>query len=79
MARKPRIVKFTDSELSKVAEQEGTLSDWGKAEDMAEAEIEARIASDIDEESMVIDWSSASIEMPLPKAAQSSSAYKKTR
>lgn len=68
MARKAHIVKYTDSELSKLAKQEGTLSDWEKAESMTEAEIKARVASDIDEEDMVIDWSNASIELPQPKA-----------
>jgi uncharacterized protein (DUF4415 family) len=68
MARKGHITRYTDSELAKLAEQEGTLSDWGKTASMTEAEIEARVASDSDEDEMVVDWAKATIEMPQSKA-----------
>ena len=68
MARKGHTVKFTDSELARLNDQEGTLSDWGKAASMTSTEIEARVASDSDEDEMVMDWDNATIELPQPKA-----------
>jgi len=68
MARKGHTVKFTDSELAKLNKQEGTLSDWGKAANMTAAEVEARVASDSDEDEMVMDWDNATIELPQSKA-----------
>lgn len=68
MARKGQTVKFTDNELARLNDQEGTLSDWGKAASMTAAEIEARVASDSDEDEMVMDWDNATIELPQPKA-----------
>jgi uncharacterized protein (DUF4415 family) len=68
MARKGLIVKYTDSELTKLNEQEGTFSDWEKAAGMTAADIEARVASDSDEDGMVVDWGNATIELPQPKA-----------
>ena len=68
MARKGHITKYTDSELAELNKQEGTLSDWGKAASMTGAEIEARVASDPDEDDMVMDWDNATIELPQPKA-----------
>ena len=68
MARKAHITKYTDSELAKLAEQEDTLSDWGKAASMAEVEIEARVVSDTDEDDMAVDWGNATVELPQPKA-----------
>lgn len=68
MTRKAHIVKYTDSELTRLNEQEGTRSDWDKAAGMTETEIEARVASDSDEDEMVMDWDNATIELPQPKA-----------
>jgi uncharacterized protein (DUF4415 family) len=68
MARKGHTAKFTDNELARLNDQEGTLSDWGKAASMTVAEIEARVASDSDEDEMVVDWDNATIELPQPKA-----------
>jgi len=68
MARKGLIVKYTESELTKLNEQEGTCSDWDKAACMTTAEIEAHVASDADEDGMVIDWGNATIEPPQAKA-----------
>jgi uncharacterized protein (DUF4415 family) len=68
MARKERIVKYTDEELTKLVKQEGTLSDWEKAAGMTKAEIEARVASDSDEAGMVMDWDNVTVELPRPKA-----------
>jgi uncharacterized protein (DUF4415 family) len=68
MARKEHIVKYKDEELTKLVKQEGTLTDWGKAASMTKAEIEERIASDSDEDGMVMDWDNATVELPEPKA-----------
>jgi len=67
MARKGHIVKYSDSELTNLAEQEGTLSDWDKADSMTAAEIEACVASDSDEDEMVVEWGEATIELPKSK------------
>jgi uncharacterized protein (DUF4415 family) len=45
-----------------------TRSDWAKAAALTDEEIEAQIAADPDEAGMVIDWDSATIEMPQPKS-----------
>ena len=68
MAKKERIVKYTDEELTNLVEKEGTLSDWEKAADMTKADIEANVASDSDEAEMVMDWDNVTVEMPQPKA-----------
>lgn len=68
MAKKERIVKYTDEELTNLAEKEGTLSDWEKAADMTKADIEAHVASDSDEAEMVMDWDNVTVEVPQPKA-----------
>ena len=68
MARKGHTVKFTDSELAAQNAHDGTLSDWGKASSMTAVEVEACVASDPDEDDMVMDWDNATIELPPPKA-----------
>jgi uncharacterized protein (DUF4415 family) len=68
MARKKRIVKYTDEELAELVKREGSVTDWQKADAMTEAEIEASIAADADEADMVMDWENATIAMPQPKA-----------
>ena len=68
MARKERIVKYTDKELRAMQERGESKSNWAQAAAMTDAEIEAAIASDPDEAGMVVDWSKASIELPQPKA-----------
>jgi len=68
MGKKEHIVKYTDNELATLVEQEGTFSDWGKSASMTDAEIEASVASDSDEDEMVVDWDEAVIELPQAKA-----------
>ena len=41
---------------------------WAKAAAMTSEEIEASAASDPDEADMIMDWDSATVEMPRPKA-----------
>ena len=68
MARKRCITGYAESELAKLKEQDGTRSDWDRAASLTEAQIEARVASDPDEDDMVMDWDNATIELPQPKA-----------
>jgi uncharacterized protein (DUF4415 family) len=67
MAKKSRIVRYTDKQLRKLIAREGTASNWAKAAAKTYDEIEADIASDPDEAGMVYDWTSATTEMPQPK------------
>ncbi|MBI3274674.1 MAG: BrnA antitoxin family protein [Methylocystis sp.] len=68
MARKERIVRYTDEELRAMQARGESRSDWKAAAAMTDAEIEAAIASDPDEAGMVLDWSQTSAELPQPKA-----------
>jgi uncharacterized protein (DUF4415 family) len=68
MARKERIVKYTDNELRAMQERGESKSNWAQAAAMTDEEVEAPIASDPDEAGMVVDWSKASVELPQPKA-----------
>lgn len=68
MARKKRIIKYTAEKLAELVEQEGSGTDWEKAEAMTAAEIEAIVAADADEADMVMDWDNVTVEAPKPKA-----------
>ena len=68
MAKKERIVRFTDDELRAKQARGEDKSDWKRAAAMTEAEIEAAVADDPDEAGMAVDWSQASVELPQPKA-----------
>lgn len=68
MQRKGDIARYTAEELAAKRARGETRSDWAKAAALTNEEIEAQIAADPDEADMVIDWESATIEMPQPKA-----------
>lgn len=68
MRKKEHTTRHTDKGLSRLTQAGGSLSDWDKATNVSAVELEARIAGDEDEAGMVIDWDSASIELPQPKA-----------
>ena len=68
MARKKHIMKYTAEELDELVKKDGSRSDWKKAANMTDTEIEAAVASDPDEGDMVIDWDNATAELPQPKA-----------
>ena len=68
MAKKETIVSYTDDELKAIIAHGESKSDWARAAAMTEEEVEAAIAGDPDEAGMAIDWSTASFEMPQPKA-----------
>ena len=67
MQREGNIVRYTAEELAGMRKRGETRSNWAKAAAMTQEEIEADIASDPDEAGMVIDWDSATVEMPQPK------------
>ena len=48
--------------------REGSRSDWERASSLTEAEIEIAAASDSEEAGMDVDWASAALEVPRPKA-----------
>lgn len=66
MTRKERIVRHTAQDLA--AKRGESRTDWAKAAAMTDEQLEASIAADRDEAGMVIDWDSASVELPKPKA-----------
>lgn len=68
MARKTHIKQFTAEKLAEKRKRGESLSDWGEAEALTHAEIEAAIKSDPDEADLVFDWSKSTIEMPQTKA-----------
>lgn len=68
MQKKDDTVRYTAEELAAMRKRGETRSDWAKAAALTNDEIEAQIAADPDEAGMVIDWDSATVEMPQPKA-----------
>ena len=68
MAKKENIVSYTTDEMEAMRLRGESKSDWARANAIAEAELEAAIADDPDDASLVFDWSRASVEMPKPKA-----------
>jgi len=68
MSKKEHIVRHTTTELKAMQKRGESKTDWAKARAMSAADIERAVASGPDEASMKIDWSSATVEMPQPKA-----------
>ena len=68
MQKKDDTVRYTAEELADMRKRGETRSNWAKAAALTNEEIEAQIAADPDEADMVIDWDSATVEMPQPKA-----------
>jgi len=68
MQRKGHTVTHTAQELEAMTQRGDSRSDWTRAAAMTSEQIEASVASDPDEADMVMDWESATIEMPQPKA-----------
>lgn len=67
MPKKAHTTRYTDNELTRLNEREGTRSDWAKAAKMTDVEIERLVVSDPDEDHMDVDWDEATIELPHPK------------
>jgi len=68
MARKERIVKYSDEAIRAMIAGGESLSDWARAEATTHEDVEAEIASDPDEAGMEVDWSKATVNIPEPKA-----------
>ena len=68
MRKKEHIVRHTAKELAAQTKRGQTRSNWKKAAAISDEQLEASIAADRDESGMVIDWDSATVEMPQPKA-----------
>ena len=68
MRKRDDTVRYTAEQLADLRNRGETRSNWAKAAALTNEEIEAQIAADPDEAGMVIDWDSATVEMPQPKA-----------
>jgi uncharacterized protein (DUF4415 family) len=68
MKKKRGISRYTAEELEALAREKGSRSDWNRANSKTYAEIEADAAADEAEDGMTIDWTSAQIGLPEPKA-----------
>jgi uncharacterized protein (DUF4415 family) len=68
MRKKGDIVRYTAEQLAEMRRRGETHSNWAKAAALTNEEIEAQIAADPDEAGMEIDWDSATVELPKPKA-----------
>jgi uncharacterized protein (DUF4415 family) len=68
MARKERIVSYTDKELRAMRARGQSKTDWARVRATTEQEIERQIAADPDERDLVFDWSKATAFLPLPKS-----------
>lgn len=68
MSKKEHIVTRTAEEMRSMTAHEESRSDWSRAGAMTSADIEAAIATDADEADIAVDWSTASVTLPEPKA-----------
>jgi uncharacterized protein (DUF4415 family) len=68
MRKKGDTVRYTAEQLAAMRKRGETRSNWAKAAALTNEEIEAQIAADPDEAGMVIDWESATVELPQRKA-----------
>ena len=68
MSKKEHIVKRTAEEMRTMTARGESKSDWSRAGAMTSADIEAAIATDADEADIAVDWSTASVTLPEPKA-----------
>ena len=65
--KRTRITSATTEQIAEMRRRGRVHSDWEKASKMTNAELEAAIASDPDESELVVDWKSATWDMPQPK------------
>jgi uncharacterized protein (DUF4415 family) len=68
MTKKNNIAQYTADELAETRARGESRSDWDAAAAITEAQLDASIAGDPDEAGMKVDWASARIELPQPKA-----------
>ncbi len=68
MKKKTHIANATADRIGKMRRLGRVRSDWAKSNAMTKTQVEAAIASDPDEAGMVVDWASATVELPQPKS-----------
>lgn len=68
MKKKVHTKRYTAEKLAAMRARGETKSDWGRSAAMSYRDVERSIAADPEEAGMVVDWKSASAEMPQPKA-----------
>ena len=68
MRKKEPIVRHTAEELAAMRQRGESRSGWAKAAAMTSEVVEASIAADPDVAGFAVDWDSATVEMPQPKA-----------
>ena len=66
--KKRRIVRATGERIAEMRRRGLVRSDWAASDKMAGTEIEAAIASDPDEATMIVDWESATVDLSRPKS-----------
>jgi uncharacterized protein (DUF4415 family) len=67
MPKSSDIIRYSDKELAAKRRRGESLTDWTKTDAMTEAELEASIATDPDEEHDKVDWTLAVIGLPPRK------------
>ncbi len=68
MAKPGNIVRYTSEALAAMRARGESQTDWKRAAAIKQEELQASIAADPDQAAMVVDWSTATIEVPQPKA-----------
>ena len=68
MSKKEHIVTRTAEEMRTMTARGESKSDWSRAGAMTSSDIEAAIAANADEAHIAVDWSTASVTLPEPKA-----------
>ncbi len=68
MRKKGDIARYTADNLAAMRKRGESRTNWKNAASMSRAALEKSIAADPDEAEMVIDWQSATVELPQPKA-----------
>jgi len=68
MTRKTLTVRATVERISDMRRRGRTHGDWDRSDKMKRTEVEAAIVSDPDETDMIVDWTSATVDLPRPKS-----------
>lgn len=68
MKKKTRIASATAGRIGEMRRLGCVRSNWAKSNAMTPAQVEAAIASDPDEAGLVVDWASATVDLPQAKS-----------
>lgn len=68
MKKKTRIASATAGRIGEMRRLGRVRSNWAKSNAMTPAQVEAAIASDPDEAGLVVDWASATVDLPQAKS-----------